>query len=107
MAKLVSMKISKAEREARYAEPSVAADAPQYPWGMSINLDSDACKKLGLDVDELKPGQKLGLVATVEVTSLSVNKSQGGGDNQNVSLQITECCIETGDAADAAEALYK
>ena len=89
MAKLVSMKISKAEREKMNKPMALVGDAgPAYPWGLSVNLDQDSLEKLDLDANDLKVGKTLTLIATVEVTNLSSNESKDGGSNQSVGLQI-------------------
>lgn len=108
-AKLVSMKISKADREAKTKNGSIATDAPAYPWGLGINLDDDALEKLGLDVADLKVGATMTLIAKVDVTSLSSNESKGSDAHSSVGLQITDLCLEDGatKAASAAGALYK
>jgi len=106
MAKLVSMKISKAEREKMNKPMALVGDAgPAYPWGLSVNLDQDSLEKLDLDANDLKVGKTLTLIATVEVTNLSSNESKDGGSNQSVGLQITAMCLETGKKG-AAEELY-
>lgn len=107
MGKLVSVKIDKATRD-KLKEPStIATDAPIYPWGLSINLDSDTLEKLEVDADDLKVGATLSLIAKVDVVSLSKNESQGSTPNQSVGLQITEMCLESAGAAAAAVKLYK
>ncbi|HLX21628.1 MAG TPA: hypothetical protein VKR23_15895 [Gaiellaceae bacterium] len=109
MAKLVSMKIAKGDRDAKLDQPSTfATEGPLYPWGMAISLDDDALEKLGWDIKDFTVGATLTLIAKVEVTSLSSNESQGQDARQNVGLQITDCCLEDGakKAASAASALY-
>lgn len=104
--KLVNMKVSKAEREARYSEKSVAADAPSYPYGLSINLDDEALEKLGLE--ELPAvDAKVMIVAKATVTNVSSNASTGGEKRRSIALQITDLCLESGSSKDAATELYK
>lgn len=107
MAKLVSMKISKAEAKAMMEPSSLAeGDRPRYPWGLSITLDKDALAKLDIGDDLPSVGESYVLVAKVDVVSVSSNQSEGGS-NRSVGLQITEMCLEDGDAKDAAAELYK
>jgi len=106
-AKLVSMKMSAKEQKAQ-AEPGLAAkeDRPRYPWGLTVRLDTEALKKLG--IDELPaPGEKYLLIAKVDVVSVSSNASEGGS-NKNMELQITDLCLEDADTnkKDAATELY-
>lgn len=109
MSKLVSVKISKAEAT-KHSEPStLATEGPRYPWGLSINLDEDTLETLDLDIDDFKVGGTMTLIAKVEVTGVSSSETQSSGANENVSLQITDLCLEDGasKAADATAALYK
>lgn len=103
--KLVSVKISKAEREKWAKGPSsIATDAPLYPWGLSVTLDEDTLKKLGLKKALPEVGATLMIVAKVEVTSSSINETTDGV-NRSLGLQITDLCLEDEDG-DAAGALY-
>ena len=103
--KLVSMKIDRAAREAKYSEKSVAADAPAYPWGLSLTLDEEALDKLGIELPEVD--EKVAVIAKATVTNVSSNSSAGGEKRRSVSLQITELCIEPGASTKKAEeALY-
>ena len=97
--KLVSMKMSKAEREGGSKSPdSVAIDRPIYPWGLSITLDEDALGKLDLEALP-EVGKEMTLYAKVDVTSVSSHESaDGGGPRRSLSLQITEMCLESGAA---------
>lgn len=108
--KLVSMKIQKADRDAKTdTVPSLATDGPAYPWGLSLTLDNDALDKLDLDEDDFKVGATMMLVAKVEVTAISSNETRGSDPNKSVGLQITDLCLED-DAAkttNAEAALYK
>lgn len=105
-AKLVSMKLDKAEQK-KMMEPSLAeGDRPLYPWGLGLNLDDDALNKLG--IDKLPDvGESYMLVAMVDVTSVNSNESEGG-KSRGVGLQITEMCLE-GEAKNVksvSDALY-
>jgi len=109
---MVSMKISKAEREKRYKslETSAVVDAPIYPWGLSLNLDEEALEKLGIDTLP-EVGKPLLLMARVDVTSVSENKhtSEGGEsrESRSVGLQITDLCLEPEpDKGSVADRLY-
>lgn len=103
--KLVNMKVDTAAMEKRYAEPSVAADRPMYPWGLSINLDTDALAKLGLTDDLPDVGSTMKLEARVDVVSVNENETAGGGKSCSVSLQITDLGLST--PKEPAEKLYE
>lgn len=92
-AKLVSMKLDASEQK-KMAEPSLAeGDRPLYPWGLSIDLNSDTLDKLGI-TDLPDVGESYMLVAMVDVTNVGSNASEGG-TNRNVCLQITDLCLES------------
>lgn len=90
---LTSMKISKEEAKEMVSPGLAEKDVPQYPYGLQLNLDGDALKKLGLK-DLPTVGQKLLLFARVEVTSVSQHESKGGYDHKGCGLQITDMCVE-------------
>lgn len=73
-------------------------DAPEYPYGLRICLDSESLDKLG--VTELPAvGTTMTLMARVEVVSVSQHES-GDGKNRDVSLQITDMELRGGGASD-------
>jgi hypothetical protein len=109
---LVNMKMDPKAREKKYAESSVAVDAPMYPWGLSITLDEDALELLGL-AKLPQVGKPMMLVARVDVTSVSESKNQsedrGTHKHRSVSLQITDLALapdEKGDTPAAQDVLY-
>lgn len=109
MAKLVSMKLTKQEanRADTVGPSSMVTDTPAYPWGLTINLDTDALDKLGLTADDFTVGDSLTLIAEVEVTACSRDELKDQAPRDRVGLQITDCCLEEGArAGDAADALY-
>lgn len=95
--KLVSVKISKAERK-KMSEPSSLAegDQPLYPWGLSISLDTETLTKMGIDTLP-DVGESYMLIAKVDVTNVSSNESEGG-KSRSVGLQITDLCLEDADS---------
>lgn len=104
MGKLVNMKMTKADRADAQSESTPAGDAQMYPWGLNVDLDEYALDKLKIDPLP-SVGETQTLIATVKVTSVSSSESAGGKDRR-VGLQITEMCLESGDAKDAAQTLY-
>jgi hypothetical protein len=97
-----SMKLTKAETE--NASPIEAkAAAPQYPWGLRLELNDETMKKLGLK--ELPDvGEKMVLKANVVVESVSQNDTKDG-KRQNMSLQITD--MDLGEAEKSEEPAEK
>lgn len=105
--KLVSMKITKADRSAeqeKYAAAPTEGDA--YPYGLTVRLDDRSLEKLGEDVTDYAVGDKMMLIAMVEVCETSARESLVGGDDQSMTLQITSCCLEDAPAKDPASKLY-
>jgi hypothetical protein len=105
MAKLVSMKMSKSEREEQ-SKPMMLGDAPIYPYGLQLRLDEEALDKLG-ETTLPAVGESVMVYAKAKVVSVSSNESTDGGKRRNVELQITDLCLEdpADDSAKSA-ALY-
>lgn len=102
--KLKSMKMEEKERE-EYAAPTAISDAPKYPYGLRIHLDTESLKKLGL---EKLPalGEKMVIVAVAEVCDLCQSESEYG-KNKSLGLQITQMSVESeAPPKDTAEELY-
>lgn len=101
---LKSMKLTK--KEATAEVELKAMDAPQYPWGLRLELNDESMAKLGMK-SLPSVGQKMILVAEVDVTSVSEHESQGSGKRQHMSLQITDMAVELKvEKKDAAKNLY-
>lgn len=104
--KLVDMKMPKRDPEKEVA-PSIATDAPQYPWGLSLHLDDDCLKKLG--IEKLPDaGDELQLQAVVKVESVEQSDMAGGKKRRSMRLQITKCALgeEKPNAADQAKVIF-
>jgi hypothetical protein len=92
--KLVSMKLSKRDAEQGGALTSPEGDRPAYPYGLSVRLDTESLKKLGIDASDYAAGDTVLLVAECEVTETGSRESLIGGESQNIELQITDLCLE-------------
>lgn len=92
MVELKSMKMTADERK-EYAQPTVATgDAPEYPWGLRLDLDDDALDKLGLTgIPEV--GKVLLLTARVEVVRRS-EEERPDELHRSLGLQITDMALE-------------
>jgi len=104
--KLVNMAMSAEERTE--TQPSISEEkvqGPQYPWGLELRLDDDACQKLGID-ESLTAGKTVVISAKATVTSVTVNSTAtpgtamtGDGKEEkeiSVSLQITDMAVGSG-----------
>lgn len=99
---MVNMKQSK--EEAKEDMQPTAADAPEYPYGLTISIDEEAMAKLGI-TDLPKVGTKMQLSAVVVVCGTSQYSTQGGEDESNLSLQITDMELNTG-SGDVAKRMF-
>ena len=78
----------------------VGGDDSKYPYGLSLRLDDETLKKLGLN--ELPDvGDEFHIMAVGKVTSTSEN-ADGDNKSSNVSIQITQMCVSE-EAEDADE----
>lgn len=67
-----------------YESPS----PPRYPYGLCISLCEDELEKLGLEDEDIEPGDMIHLQCMAKVTSVSSNSNQDG-DHCRIELQIT------------------
>lgn len=101
---LKSMKLSPKESKAEAA--TMEYKAPDYPYGLCLDLDKEALDKLAVDgLPDV--GQVVTGTFKATVRSVSAYKSDNN-DNQSCSLQITDLDVDFGSDknADAAQALY-
>lgn len=104
MATLISM-----ENTAQEAQEQVSptADAPKYPWGLSLCLNSEVLEKLGVTTLP-EVGSEVRLLAKAVVTGASQDATESGTRN-TVDLQITDMQCEGMQSdlmASAAKVLY-
>lgn len=92
--KLKNMKIDK-EAKKKMMEP-IPSDVPEYPWGLRLELNNESLEKLGLEKLP-KVGTSVKLYAKVDVVSVSAYEQAKGEKNKNLSLQITDLCLESGE----------
>lgn len=98
-AKLVSMKRSAKDKRKDMGEPcGVEAMAPDYPWGLCVNMDGDELDKLGLKTMP-NVGAEFTMTAVVKVTSVnqsaSESKKKGEYDeSRRITLQITDLALD-------------
>lgn len=90
------------ERGDLAASPPRADTMPTYPWGLSLSLDEDALKKLGIDAGDLPGvGEMVHFCAMAKVTSASESEREGTDGSKEtcrrVELQITHLGLENED----------
>lgn len=98
MAKLISTKVSKAEREAAM-QPRDYTE-PEYPWGMRIRVEKELFKKLGLG--ELPDsGTKIPIKAVLLVEE-NWSRQHADGDDKGFAGVICEIALDQEDEKPAA-----
>jgi len=102
---MVNMKMTKSDME-KSMNGSVLSQSPAYPYGLNIELDDKAIKKLG--IKELpEAGEEMMIHAKVSVSRASSTDTKDGGKQQSLSLQITDLCLcEMEEEKDMAEEMY-
>jgi hypothetical protein len=108
--KLTSLKLKPKNRlRETMSQPvldSPADDGPVYPWGLELNLETETIDKLGIDIENVRAGDTVHIVAKAEITSVTVrqsaNKQHGDeGTNKSLSLQLT--AMQLGGSKDSLE----
>lgn len=98
--KLQDMKLTKSQQKETMPQ-AVAADAPSYPYGLTLRLDSASLDKL--DISKLpKVGAKVTVQAIGVVTSVSQHESKNN-DSRNVEIQLQEMGVESAEPVTKAE----
>jgi hypothetical protein len=80
------------EEKIKSNSQSIISDAPLYPYGLSITLGPEEVEKLGLGVPSV--GDKHMMLAKVEVSSVSNERTWGEKGKVRVTLQITDMDIQ-------------
>lgn len=92
-AKLTDMKLSKAEKKANNEGCCISTSGgPDYSWGLEINLDDAALKKLGVKALPEVAGE-CRIVAVGKITSASMTAGEKN-TSRNVRIQITKLDID-------------
>lgn len=91
---LRSMRMKKTEIEESSRPVEVAEDRPEYPWGLSINLEKGSLENLGISVSGFRAGDEVLIVAKAKVQNVSesehTNHKGESVKEQSMSLQITD-----------------
>ena len=92
--KLTDMKLPKAKRGGDTAATPVAQER-EYPWGLTLNLESEALDKLGMDeLPEI--GAEVKLHAVGRVTRIGEAASEGN-ETRSVEIQIIRLALDVDD----------
>lgn len=98
-----SMKRSK--KDVKNAEVGIDSEEPEFPWGLRVDLDNESLDKLGIK-DLPKVGEKMTLVAKVEVIRVSESDSVSGEPRRDMELQITDMELAPEDTRSPGEIFY-
>jgi len=103
-----NLAMTKEEAKNEYGVEPDDDSLPKYPYGLSIYLDDDTLKKLGI-TDLPKVGTSMPATITVTVTGTSQRATQSSKEGEQmrtcVDLQITDMDI-TMPTKSAADVLY-
>jgi len=67
-----------------------------YSYEHRITLNSDNLEKMGMDLSDLKPGDKFHVLGHGEVTSVSQNHDTMGGKTGRAELQLKKMGLKKG-----------
>jgi hypothetical protein len=93
--KMAEMKMTKAEKKDSMPTAVGADSGLDYPYGLTLRLDSASLDKLGMDKLP-KVGAKVKLEAIGVVTSVSQHESKSN-DSRNVEIQLQELAVDRAD----------
>lgn len=103
-----NLAMTKEEAKSEYGVEPSDDSLPKYPYGLTLYLDDDTLKKLGI-TDLPKVGTSMPATITVMVTGTSQRATQSDKDGEKmhtcVDLQITDMDI-TVPTKSAADVLY-
>jgi len=88
-AKLKDMSLSRSEAR---AEVGIESDLPEFPYGLSLHLDTDSLAKLDIELPAV--GDTFFVVAIATVKSVSEHESNTH-KSQDVTLQIEKLSLDS------------
>lgn len=102
MRKMVSLALSKEEKDKSYGSPMIGygddSDETKYPCGCCLYLDDATIAKLDLDNSDVEKGDSLHFMAVGKVVRLS-----DGPEGKCIHLQITDIGIDSEDQTDGSD----
>lgn len=102
---LQNMKMTPREAGTALCCDSTSDNAPEYPYGLCIDLNTEALERLGFDTLPAV-GTVVEVVARATVQSVS-SRDDGNSPSRNVSLQITDMDVQPSRSdADLAQRMY-
>lgn len=86
---LTSMKLKRSSKKKLRETMAVHSDPPEYPWGLELNFEKEAIKKLGIKTDDVSAGDTVYFTAKANVSSLNQSDRVGEPNSESMGLQIT------------------
>ena len=98
---LVDMKLTKKEStEEDSPVISGKTTGPQYPWGLSLDLDNNALEKLGISIEDFSVGDDIEIRAVGKIKRLSSAQYEGEDKDDRMDIQITKMGISSSSTFD-------
>lgn len=92
---LAGLKSMKTEKKEELMKPCEPCSPDPYPWGLRLDLNTDALKALGKCASDFKVGEEVIVVAKCEV--IGVRQSAGKQTtSESAEFQITDMKIDKG-----------
>lgn len=99
------MKLPKSRRKEMEVAATAPGSAPAYPWGLQLQLDTEALKKLGIkDLPDV--GAECVIHGVAKVTRVGESASEHDKGSKHVELQITKLGLAHDEDAKAFERGY-
>ena len=98
--KMIDMKFTKADKKKLNSPMAVVDSHQEYPWGLNLNLDNAALKKLGID-DLPDAGDLCSIQAIGKVVRVSQSASEKNNGERSVEIQITNLALVSQDVEKA------
>lgn len=97
---MIDMKMTPAQKSDYEAVPMVS-DAPEYPYGLSIDLSKESLERLGKSASDFELGEEFEMTVKVKVKGISSSQYEGDSDgHESVDLQICEMEMDDGHKSD-------
>lgn len=93
--KLTDMELPKRSKKEMENTIGSVYEGDKYPYGLRIQLETEALNKLGLKPSNFKIGQTVTITAKANVEMVSEREAKRGNDSMEVSLQITDLAVDT------------
>lgn len=90
---MISLKMTKKEKDERSAESPKSESTPEYPWGTTLTFNDENVAKVGLekaDIDDEYHIEGIG-----KIVNISSHENSDGTKRQSVELQVQKIEIMT------------